>query len=426
MLFICLVRPAHCEESVFRLCEILLQQNSSAEKAASVSALFAKPLSEALPRESVVLLLEALESELGRCQSVTLSARGSEVSLKILGSKHLSAECLIRVDAASKLISGLQIHAIADSKVQIQSWQDAEAALKSLDPTGQVAASYDLETGGSPLAINSHRFQPIGSTFKLYVLGALQEAIARGEHSWDEVVEIRDEFKSLPSGTMHTRPVGEKFTLREFAAKMISISDNTATDHLIHFLGRERIEQMLLKMGNLNASRNTPLLSTLEMFKLKWAVDPVVTAAFADGNTKTKRALLELLRYVPRDAVGTNGVSMEAPSYVDSIEWFATTNETCRAMFWLAAQNDPEIRQILALETPFVKGAKDQPWSYVGYKGGSEAGVLNMTYLLENSRGQRSCLSVSWSQTSSASPLFQLRFFDIVRKTLEFVQKLSS
>ena len=36
-------------------------------------------------------------------------------------------------------------------------------------------------------------------------------------------------------------------------------------------------------------------------------------------------------------------------------------------------------------------------WSYVGYKGGSEPGVLNLTWLLRDEAGEWRVLSLSWN-----------------------------
>ena len=79
----------------------------------------------------------------------------------------------------------------------------------------------------------------IGSTFKLWILGALGEAVRAGDLRFEDTLAVRDEWKSLPSGTMQFEPAGKAFTLREYAEKMISISDNTATDHLLYAVGRE-------------------------------------------------------------------------------------------------------------------------------------------------------------------------------------------
>src|SRR5450432_456921 len=52
-------------------------------------------------------------------------------------------------------------------------------------------------------------------------------------------------FKALAK----SEPDGSMFSVAEVAGKMISISDNTAADHLLRLVGRERVEAYLPSMG---------------------------------------------------------------------------------------------------------------------------------------------------------------------------------
>ncbi len=63
---------------------------------------------------------------------------------------------------------------------------------------------------------------------------------------------------------------------------------------------------------------------------------------------------------------------------------------------------------------------RKQAQIFIGYKGGSEPGVISMTFLLENKKGNRACLALSWNnETENVS---QNRFMDIVRKILKFAE----
>ena len=104
---------------------------------------------------------------------------------------------------------------------------------------------------------------PLGSAFKLYVLHALAAQIIAGQHSWTETLSIQDELRSLPSGTMQNDPVGTAWELAHYARQMISISDNTATDHLMHLLGEDAIHQALVATENSAIERMQPCLSTI-------------------------------------------------------------------------------------------------------------------------------------------------------------------
>jgi hypothetical protein len=49
-------------------------------------------------------------------------------------------------------------------------------------------------------ALRERSPMPLGSVFKLYVLGAVATAVDEGSISWDQPVVVRDELDSLPSG----------------------------------------------------------------------------------------------------------------------------------------------------------------------------------------------------------------------------------
>jgi hypothetical protein len=267
--------------------------------------------------------------------------------------------------------------------------------------------------GETPLSKDGHDLQPLGSGFKLYVLGALDTAVRMGKAKWSEKLAIKEEWKSLPSGTMHTLPAGSEFPLEEYAKKMISISDNTATDHLIQHLGRANVEAELAPMLNPFELANRPFLLTSELFKLKWGLAPDDTKKFIDADEAQRRALLAKLAAFPLSQVGTNGVSIEKPVYVRELEWFGSTHGLCAAMQSLQARRSQEILNILSANVPFVETGA---FKYAGYKGGSEPGVMTMTYLLQGKSGKWGCLSAAWHDENRL--INQWLFTDLVKKSL--------
>jgi hypothetical protein len=58
-------------------------------------------------------------------------------------------------------------------------------------------------------------------------------------------------------------------------------------------------------------------------------------------------------------------------------------------------------------------------WSYIGYKGGSEPGVLNMTYLLQATKGQWFAMSITWN--NSQAPLDNGKIFALVQRALQII-----
>lgn len=83
------------------------------------------------------------------------------------------------------------------------SWQELDTVLARLAPEVSFAAM-TIGPDGRRLVhgVNATTARPLGSSFKLYVLGALAHAIRGHTASWDQHLAIRDQWKSLPSGLL--------------------------------------------------------------------------------------------------------------------------------------------------------------------------------------------------------------------------------
>src|SRR3546814_11614128 len=73
---------------------------------------------------------------------------------------------------------------------------------------------------------------------------------------------------------------------------MISVSDNSAADTLIHLLGRESIEARMVAAGHSTPSRNIPFLTTVEAFALKGNNFADQRAAFLAGHDAAQRRVI--------------------------------------------------------------------------------------------------------------------------------------
>jgi len=248
------------------------------------------------------------------------------------------------------------------------------------------------------MSINPDRQLAIGSTFKLYILSALARSIENGERSWSDVLTI--DRKSFPSGTLQDWPDGAPVTLHTLATLMISISDNTATDLLLRHLGRETVEAELLQIGHSAPDRTLPFLSTLEMFALKGSEGNL--AKYIAADEAGKRLILADFE----DDVGGNRNLITPPRFVDptaidSVEWFASGNDLARLADRLSQIEDPAARAIMAVNTALPQDTVNE-WLYVGYKGGSEPGVLNLTWLLQDEAERWHIMALSWNNTEEA------------------------
>ena len=308
----------------------------------------------------------------------------------------------LSVEEGTGLIDGLSNQLLHGAGANAaKTWAELDARLDELPGEVYVFAAEVGEDGAlRPIHVrNGGTRLGTGSTFKLYVLGALAEKVAAGEAAWDEGLAIRDEWKSLPSGVMQLDPAGTEHPLSEYALKMISISDNTATDHLMMFVGRERVEAYMSRLHG-EASRNIPMLTTREFFTMKLTEDRTLAERYSEADVATKRAML-----APEGEVGRATPNLLAaalwkkPVWIDRIEWFATGEECARAMLEVdrlsrLPGNGPAGAAIRA--NPGI-GFDRKVWKGVAFKGGSEVGVINLTWLLDRADGRRFVLSFGWN-----------------------------
>src|SRR3546814_6270318 len=101
------------------------------------------------------------------------------------------------------------------------------------------------------------------SAFKLVILAELVREIAGGKRHWDDPITL--DGGDLPGGFYADKAKGTIATIRDLATKMVSVSDNSATDILLHALGRDKVEAVLPVVGIKEPAGMRPFLSTLEM-----------------------------------------------------------------------------------------------------------------------------------------------------------------
>ncbi|WP_305788677.1 serine hydrolase [Symbioplanes lichenis] len=278
------------------------------------------------------------------------------------------------VDATGRL-AGLQLAPYLPAP---GSWTEIDTTLRTLAPRVSFAATrIDPARGCTVVHGRDERTaRPLGSMFKLYVLSALARATATGRLSWDTEVPLKPEWKSLPSGVLQDQPDGTPFTLAEYARYMISISDNTATDHLIHTLGRPAVER------EFPGTANRPLMTTRNLFTLKGWHYPATAKSYLAAPAPVRRATLPLLDRVPRTAI----TAWEQPRDIDTLEWFASPVDICRIYSTLWQRHDPAVNAALtANDGGLALPASAYPT--VWFKGGSEPGVLSLSYLAQAADG---------------------------------------
>jgi len=272
-----------------------------------------------------------------------------------------------------------------------KSFKGLNARVEKVAPKAGFIAAEVKDGQCLPLTPGFNADQPlaIASSFKLYVLGELARQIQAGEASWDEPLALRDDWKSLPSGDYVYQPAGSVYTLEQFAEEMISQSDNTATDHLIFRLGRENIERNFAAMGLAKPELDTPLVATREWFAMRIRFSDKNRQRYVDASVGTRRRILE------KDAdPAANTLTLDelwpGPKWSQSIEWFASPSDLCRAVAYLQnAAQQPGMSAIYdALSINPGLNFNAATWRYVGFKEGYETGVKSMVWLLQRADGR--------------------------------------
>lgn len=253
---------------------------------------------------------------------------------------------------------------------------------------GDATALYAAEITGTGLAAwadvrGSDTFS-IASMMKLWILICISEDVAAGRRSWKDDVELREEDMSWSAsrGVMEDWPAGTRQSLQAAAALMIGESDNTAADMLLRVVGRSRIEAVLRECREAMVERNTPVLSTRQVWTLKYHLGGKLGAAYVALPRADRQAFLD------REIAGVRARDFRVPSpcqptYTAEIGWFASAKDLAWALrrLWELGSGDPTSPPLAILG---IHGGRAFPeWfaDYVGVKAGSDWGVRTVGYL---------------------------------------------
>lgn len=142
---------------------------------------------------------------------------------------------------------------IAPLKAQVQS---VVAAQTQFTP-GLMIVDTDTQ---SYLEINSTSAFPAASTIKFPVLVAFFQDVDAGKVRLDEMLTMRKELVAPESGDLQYQPVGSQFSAIDVATRMITVSDNTATNMIIDRLGgKDALNQRFQSWGLNNTAIQNPL-----------------------------------------------------------------------------------------------------------------------------------------------------------------------
>jgi beta-lactamase class A len=270
------------------------------------------------------------------------------------------------------------------------SWAQLDQRLAALAPNTSFLAAR-ISSSGACIPTNqvaSTTPRPLGSMFKLFVLGALAHQIAAGKVRWNQELTVTDSLRSLGSvsGSLQYSPAGTQVTVEQAATKMISISDNTAADILISLVGRSAVESQVRRWSS-GATLDDPFLTTRELFLLHYKDYPSLANQYLRLDPSQRAAFLSS-SVDPLSLSQLRGST--DPRDIESLEWFASPDDLCRALAGLKQLSEKTalepIASILSINHGDI-GLDTTQWPTVWFKGGSEPGVLTVGYLARNSDG---------------------------------------
>ncbi|MFB2979586.1 serine hydrolase [Microseira sp. BLCC-F43] len=220
--------------------------------------------------------------------------------------KAVASESLPDAPATSELqISSQQGEEIAPLKAEItaalEQYPQLTPAVFILDP--DTDAYFDWN-GTSAI--------PSASTIKIPILVAFFQDVDAGKIRLDELLTMKAKFIATGSGNMQHKFPGSRYTAWETATKMITISDNTATNMLIERLGgEEALNQRFLSWG-LTATAIRNQLPDVEGTNTTSAKDLATLIAFVNqGDLLSKQSrdrLLSILRRTERNHLLPRGL----------------------------------------------------------------------------------------------------------------------
>lgn len=408
-----LIKPSHLNKRLNDVCLML------SKSAIQYDTLFAPEFLAQVPAAQLGMISDQLSASVGICSSVHLVSQASDFTGKaeIYTSKNFAIPVDISVEEKSPhRIIGLLLRSPV---MRNTGYLDVIEELEKLPGTTSICIR-NLTTNTTVLEKDTSVYLPLGSTFKLYILGELTRSIQKGTNKWQDVIMLDSTRMSFPSGVLHTWPHNSPITLHTLASEMMSISDNTATDHVLHFLKRENVEKMQQVMGHSKPTLNIPFLSTAELFRLKFTHNSSYAYKYLKSTPPQKLSLLnDTLPGIPRKEV----VFRAEPILPDSLEWFARTPDACRAMQWFYQQRTTPAGAAALNILSINHGVEvnETAYSYVGFKGGSETGVINLTLLLHRADDTWFAVSASWLNPKAA--VQEIAFVSAVNSVLKLLEK---
>ncbi|TDC46213.1 serine hydrolase [Jiangella ureilytica] len=300
----------------------------------------------------------------------------------------------------------------ASAPAPVRSWDGLRGRLEALDAdVGMLAARVGADGACTPVAdLDPGTPRPMASVFKLYVLGAVAAAADAGELGWDDELTVSGSLRSLPSGELQDLPDGSRVPVSLAAAKMISVSDNTAADLLIDRVGRRSVEEAMTALGHGRPGLNQPFLTTREFFTVGWGA-----AGLRDDWARAGAAArLRILTALPGGPLRVSGRDIDDPAWESGVDWFGSAADVCAALATLHGSGwSTGTTEVLRSVLGHNRGVTidRETWPYVAFKGGSAPGEVTAAWYGERVDGERYAFVMQAASPDAAALADRESFF---------------
>nr|WP_234817818.1 serine hydrolase [Mycolicibacterium sphagni] len=294
--------------------------------------------------------------------------------------------------------------AVTTEKPKIDSWQDVDTALSRTGARYSWQVSKVNDGRCEKVAgTNTSESLPLASIFKTYVLYAVESAITAGTLNWDDKLTITAEGKKLGTSGFDKLPPGSQITVRQAAGKMISTSDNMATDLLIGRLGTHAIEEALVAAGHHDPASMTPFPTMRELFAIGWG-NPDVRQEWKTAAMPQDRA--NLLQQADSRPYDPDPYRSHAPGSAYGAEWYGNAEDICRVHAGLqhnAVGRASQVKDVMS-ETAGID-LDPAEWPYIAAKAGNLPGDMTFSWYAVDRTGQAWVVSFqfNWPRFHSAN-----------------------
>ncbi|OGR52203.1 MAG: hypothetical protein A3I11_03650 [Elusimicrobia bacterium RIFCSPLOWO2_02_FULL_39_32] len=279
-------------------------------------------------------------------------------------------------------------------------WEELKRKIRyQIDHFPGVVGIYikDLNRGWT-IEVQAEKLFPSASLVKIPIMATLFQAEDQGLISLEDTLALKKKFKTSGSGSLKFKRIGTRYTLRALINKMITLSDNTATNMLTDLLGLSYYNSSFSQLGlkNTNFSRKIMDLNKRDQGIENYTTPKdmgLILEMIYNKKLKNSEEMLEILK----DQKINDRLPVSIPSYWPVGHKTGLMRECCHDVGIVFAPSSTYIVCVLTQDIRRIRRAK----SFI-----SEIGHLTALYYGNNS--MQTNLGVSeGTQMETEIPSFQ-------------------